>query len=75
MTRQGRRAETRERQALKRAIFDLPQDLRDVFLMHRFARLSYEEIGEKLDLERDEVEAYFAEGMSLLVAATTAPET
>jgi len=36
--------------------------------------VSYEEIGEKLDLERDGVEAYFAEGMSLLVAATTAPE-
>lgn len=75
MTRQGRRAETRERQVLKRAIFDLPPDLRDVFLLHRFARLSYEEIGQKLDLERDEVEAYFAEGMSLLVAATTATET
>lgn len=74
MTRQGRRAETRERQALKRAILDLPPDLRDVLLLHRFARLSYEEIGQDLDLERDEVQAYFAEGMSLLVAATTAPE-
>lgn len=74
MTGQGRRAETMRHQALKRAILDLPPDLRDALLLHRFARLSFDEIGQTMDLEREEVEAYLAEAMYRIVDAAWAPE-
>lgn len=64
--RRGRQAN--EKRVLVKEILRLPVDLRDVFLLHRMAGLSYEQIGEHLNVGRDVVEARLAEALVLLVA-------
>jgi len=61
--------------ALARAILQLPIDLRDVFLLHRIAGLSYEEIGQQLGIERGVVQAYLAEALARIVRAAPPTET
>ena len=69
-----RRRQPDEKRILVRAILRLPADLRDVFLLHRMARLSYEQIGEHLGMERDAVQARLAEALAWIVRATPSPE-
>lgn len=64
-----RSAAADQKRALTKAILQLPADLRDVFLLHRMAGLSYEEIGEQLCIERDVVQAYLAEALARIVRA------
>ncbi|WP_341022578.1 sigma-70 region 4 domain-containing protein [Brevundimonas diminuta] len=61
-----------QKRALAKAILHLPADLRDVFLLHRMAGLSFEEIGQQLGIERTVVQAYLAEALALLVRAAPA---
>lgn len=61
--------EDRERRVLVRAIRQLPPDCRDVFLLHRFAVLSLEQIGEHLGIDQQAVEARFAEALVRLSRA------
>lgn len=59
----------RECQVLLRAIRDLPRECRDVFLLHRFAELSLEQIGEHLGIDQQAVEARLAEALVRLSRA------
>lgn len=54
------------RKALIRAVLELPCDPRDVFLLHRMARLTYEEIGARLNMGPDAVQTNLAEALVLL---------
>ena len=58
--------------ALARAILQLPADLRDVFLLHRIAGLSYPEISDQLGIKRNVVQAYLAEALARIVLAAPA---
>ena len=69
-----RRRQPDEKRILVRAILRLPADLRDVFLLHRMAGLSHEQIGEHLGMERDAVQARLAEALARIVRATPSPE-
>ncbi len=71
-SRRGRQAN--EKRILLKAILRLPADLRDVFLLHRMAGLSYEQIGERLSVERDVVQARLAEALARIVRAVPSPE-
>ncbi len=59
----------RECRVLVRAIRHLPRDCRDVFLLHRFAELSLEQIGEHLGIDQQAVEARLAEALVRLSCA------
>jgi RNA polymerase sigma factor (sigma-70 family) len=59
-----------QKRALARAILQLPANLRDVFLLHRMAGLSFDEIGQQLGIERTVVQAYLAEALARIVRAT-----
>jgi DNA-directed RNA polymerase specialized sigma24 family protein len=48
---------------LAKAVLRLPTGLRDVFLLHRLGGRSYEQIAERLGVERDEVQARLAEAL------------
>ncbi|WP_414626601.1 sigma-70 family RNA polymerase sigma factor [Brevundimonas diminuta] len=54
-------AEEHQRRVLVRAIRRLPGDCRDVFVLHRFAELSLEQIAEHLGIDQQVVEARLAE--------------
>lgn len=58
-----------QKRALSRTILELPADLRDVFLLHRMAGLSFEAIGQQLGIERTVVQAYLAEALARIVRA------
>lgn len=58
-----------QKRALARAILELPPDLRDVFLLHRMAGLSFDQIGQQLGIERTVVQAYLAEALARIVRA------
>jgi len=59
---------------LVKAILRLPADLRDVFLLHRMAGLSWKQIGEHLSVERDVVQARLAEALARIVRAAPSSE-
>lgn len=65
----SRLAAADQKRALARVILQLPADLRDVFLLHRMAGLSFEEIGQQLGIERTVVQAYLAEALARIVRA------
>jgi len=65
----GRSAAADQKRALIRAILQLPTDLRDVFLLHRMAGLSFDEIGQQLGIERTVVQAYLAEALARIARA------
>ena len=67
-----RSAAADQKRALAKAILQLPADLRDVFLLHRMAGLSFEEIGQQLSIERTVVQAYLAEALARVVRAAPA---
>ncbi|MBK1969758.1 MULTISPECIES: sigma factor-like helix-turn-helix DNA-binding protein [Brevundimonas] len=69
-----RSAAADQKNALARAILQLPADLRDVFLLHRMAGLSYEEISQQLGIERTVVQAYLAEALARIVRAAPADD-
>lgn len=71
-TRRGRQAN--EKRILVKAILRLPPDLRDVFLLHRMAGLSYEQIGDHLNVGRDVVQARLAEALARIVRAAPSSE-
>lgn len=57
-----------------RAILRLPPDPRDVFLLHRMAGMSYEEIGMRLDIAPEVVQTKLAGALvSLACGAGDAP--
>ncbi|WP_436356346.1 RNA polymerase sigma factor [Brevundimonas sp. CEF1] len=64
-----RSAAADQKRALAKAILQLPADLRDVFLLHRMAGLSFDEIGQQLGIERAVVQAYLAEALARIVRA------
>ena len=70
-----RSAAADQKRALVRVILQLPTDLRDVFLLHRMAGLSYEEISQQLGIERDVVQAYVAEALARIVRAAPPAKT
>ena len=70
-----RSAAADQKSALAKAILQLPADLRDVFLLHRMAGLSYEEIGKQLGIERDVVQAYLAEALARIIRAAPPAKT
>ena len=61
--RPRRSAEERQRLALVRAIRRLPRDCRDVFVLHRFAELSLEQIAEHLGIDQQAVETRLTEAL------------
>lgn len=63
-----RRAQSYD-EVLKAAILRLPTNQRDVFVLHRFAGLTYGEIGLRLGLTPKAVRARFAAAMVRLVRA------
>ena len=60
---------------LKAAILRLPTNLRDVFVLHRFAGLTYGEIGLRLGLTPEAVQARFAAALVRLVRAVRISES
>ncbi|WP_430820033.1 sigma factor-like helix-turn-helix DNA-binding protein [Brevundimonas diminuta] len=64
--RPSRPAKADNKRALVRAILRLPPDPRDVFLLHRMAGKSYEEIGRHLDMAPEAVRTNLAKAMALL---------
>lgn len=76
MTRAKPRPQTRrkaapkdERQVLVRAILKLPTRLRDVFLLHRMAGMSYSDIGLHLGMTPKAVETSLAAALVRLMRA------
>ncbi|MNS94602.1 RNA polymerase sigma factor [compost metagenome] len=65
----SRSAAADQKRTLASVILQLPADLRDVFLLHRMAGLSFEEIGQQLGIERTVVQAYLAEALARIVRA------
>lgn len=61
--RSSRPAKADEQRALVRAILRLPPDPRDVFLLHRMAGMSYEQIGHQLGMEREAVLVHLADAL------------
>ena len=55
--------EDRERRVLVQAIRKLPLRSRDVFVLHRFARMPLEQIAEDLGIEKRAVEVRLAEAL------------
>lgn len=68
-----RPAKPDDNRALVRAILQLSPDRRDVFLLHRMAGMSYEEIGSHLEMAPDDVQTNLAEAMAELAIAEAAP--
>lgn len=64
-----RSAAADQQRALAKGILQLPADLRDVFLLHRMAGLSFNQIGQQLGVERTAVQAYLAEALARIVRA------
>ena len=60
---------------LKAAILRLPTNLRDVFVLHRFAGLTYVEIGLRLGLTPEAVQARFADALGRLARAVRISES
>lgn len=58
-----------ERQILVQAILKLPTRLRDVFLLHRMAGMSYSEIGLHLGMTPEAVETSLAAALVRLMRA------
>lgn len=58
-----------ERQVLVRAILKLPLDMRDVFLLHRMAGMTYAEIGLHLGTTPKAVETALAAALVRLMRA------
>lgn len=58
-----RRSQANEKRVLVKAILRLPVNLRDVFLLHRMAGLSYGEIGLRLGMDSEAVEAALADAL------------
>lgn len=56
-----------ERQVLARAILKLPRDLRDVFLLHRTAGMTYAEVGLHLGMTPKAVETALAAALVRLM--------
>lgn len=67
--RPRRSAEDRQRRALVRAIRRLPRACRDVFVLHRFAGMSVEQITEHLGIDQQAVETHLAEALVRLSRA------
>lgn len=61
---------TEEMRNLRAAIIGLPEPLRDVFLLHRMAGLSYPEIANHLGLETPAVQKMLADALIELLRAT-----
>lgn len=67
--RPRRSAEDRQRRALVWAIRRLPRACRDVFVLHRFAGMSVEQIAEHLGIDQQAVETHLAEALVRLSRA------
>lgn len=61
-----RKRHARQRNRLVTAIRDLPSDCRDVFVLHRFAEQSVEQITEHLGIEKRAVETRLTEALARL---------
>lgn len=70
-----RLASAQEKHALTSAIIGLPVPVRDVFLLHRMAGFSYEEIADHLGIEASQVTTMLAEALVQLVRAVRLSET
>jgi DNA-directed RNA polymerase specialized sigma24 family protein len=54
---------TDDGRSLVRAVIRLPTNLRDVFLLHRMAGMTYDEIGARLGLDTEKVQARLASAL------------
>ncbi len=59
---------------LKAAILRLPTNLRDVFVLHRFGGMTYDEIGLHLGMTPEAVQAALATALARLVQAVRISE-
>lgn len=66
-----RRARANGKRVLVKAILRLPRNLRDVFLLHRMAGLSYGEIGVRLGMEPEAVKAGLADALVRLAISAS----
>ena len=64
--RSSRPAKADKQRVLVRAILRLPPDPRDVFLLHRMAGMSYEEIGLHLGMAPEAVRTSLVEALVVL---------
>lgn len=62
--RAKRRRARRSEDVLKAAILRLPTNLRDVFVLHRFGGLTYDEIGLHLGITPEAVQAALAAALA-----------
>lgn len=65
--RSSRPAQSDDSRALVRAILRLPSYPRDILLLHRRSGLSYEEIGQHLDMAPEAVQTNLVEALVVLV--------
>ena len=63
-----------QKRVLKQVILHLPPDPRDVFLLHRMADLTYGQIGQRLNMESDTVQAHLADALLQIMRATQLAE-
>ncbi|WP_438853005.1 RNA polymerase sigma factor [Brevundimonas nasdae] len=72
--RQRRRRARSSADVIKVAILRLPTRLRDVFVLHRFGGMTYDEIGLHLGIPPEAVKAAFAAAMVRLARAVRTSE-
>lgn len=73
-SRQRRRRPRSSADVIKVAILRLPTKLRDVFVLHRFGGMTYDEIGLHLGIPPEAVKALFAAAMVRLARAVRTSE-
>ncbi|MCK6105283.1 sigma-70 family RNA polymerase sigma factor [Brevundimonas sp. EYE_349] len=69
LRRSPRRSAEERQRILVRAIRRLSRDCRDVFVLHRFAGMSLEQIAERLGIDQQAAEARLAEALVRLSRA------
>ncbi len=72
--RRSRRRAKDDHKVLLRAILRLPVDLRDVFVLHRMAGMTYGEISVHLDMDPEAVEANLAAALLRIMKAVGSAE-
>ena len=72
--RQRRRRARSSADVIKVAILRLPTRLRDVFVLHRFGGMTYDEIGLHLGIPPEAVKAAFSSAMVRLAGAVRTSE-
>ncbi len=72
--RQVRHPARNSADVLKASILRLPTNMRDVFVLHRFGGLTYDEIGSRLGIAPEAAQAAFAAALARLARAVRLSE-